>query len=863
MRFIFIFSLFFFFSYSLKSQSDIRQILSNATNYNEAVEQAEAYFKNKHGDKTAAELCSGEFRDSDYVKFMRWKAYWGGHLNPDGTLGDPTAYFKENFNKSISSDFEDIEWTNLSYENYIVGQIGMGRTSSIGFHPTDANTFYVGAAIGGIWKTTDGGLSYTPLGDDLPFLALSQIVVNQDNPEIIYIALSDHLWYGPPSIGVYKSIDGGETWTSTALSFDFDQNKRIYWIDADPSDPNHMLVGTENGLYRTLDGFETVTLINSLNTSDVKFHPTDSSIAYQATTTGKFYRSSDGGESFDFIQNMGNASTRIALSNIDSDKVYVRIGDKFRKSTDAGLTFSSDVSLPEGGGILMFSPLSDSTLITGSFELYKSDDDGENFSVKTDWLGWNGLPLVHVDHRNAFANPLQDSLIYICNDGGVYTMNVTNDSFTNLSNGLLITQFYDIAVSQTDINVIGGGSQDNGNVYRDSDGNWDDYAYTGDGMNQEIDPTNADRRYWSYQLGGLQRFYNGNNTAIAPPGEDGNGDWETPYKIDQNNPSRLICAYNKVYESNNYGNSWTAISDNLSSTDLQQLAIAPSNSNRIYVTRTNKIWVKNLATNDWTVKNLPQNNISDIEVDPIDFNTIYVSVEGYSDGNKVYRSIDAGDTWENISGSLPNVPVGAVESYNVVPGGLFVGTDAGVFYRDDSYTDWQAYGLIPNTRVEDIEIQYSGQLIRIGTHGRGVMEAPVTIGICSDGIDDADLDGICDDYDACGDFNDYLLGTACDDGDPNTTDDIYIDCDLCQGLLYLGLENYRQDFFTLYPNPNNGNFYIKGCEEKDQIEITDALGKHIIFTRQYSKGQDFIQLANFSGLAIIKINGKGYRVFIQ
>ena len=204
------------------------------------------------------------------------------------------------------------------------GQIGLGRTTSIGFHPSDENTFYVGAAIGGIWKTTDGGLNYTPLGDDLPFLAVSQIVVNQEDPDIIYIALSDHVWYGPPSIGIYKSIDAGETWSSTSLEFEFSDGKRIYWIEADPSDPDHMLVATEGGLISNLRRFCEVTSllsqIYSFECSDVKFHPSNSSIVYLVRTNGKFYRSTDGGETFAVIENLGTSEGRIALSNIDTGK---------------------------------------------------------------------------------------------------------------------------------------------------------------------------------------------------------------------------------------------------------------------------------------------------------------------------------------------------------------------------------------------------------------------------------------------------------------------------------------------------------------------------------------------------------------
>jgi photosystem II stability/assembly factor-like uncharacterized protein len=786
-----------FFSASLFAQQQERlaDILQSSDNYEEIVERGEAYFQRKAPNVRLRNLAQGEFRDGEFVKFMRWRSFWKHSLNPDGTLGDISAYWREQQEqeeqpnrKSAESPYKDVPWTNLSYENYIVSQIGLGRTTSIGFHPTDANTFYVGAAIGGVWRTTDGGQSYTPLGDELPFLAVSSVIVKKDNPSHLFIGVSDHVWYGPPGIGVYKSINGGATWQPTALSFQLADNIRIYWMEADPSNPNKMFAATSDGLYRTTDAFQSVTKVSTVSCFDVKIHPGNSDIVYMGGNNGGFYRSTDGGSTFSLIQDFGNGEVYIATTPLNTAKVYARNGTTLYKSTNSGASFPTTNSFSENTGLFVFSPTNQNTLIAGYIGVNtateRSDDDGASFYATSQWLGAGGLPSIHVDQRNVFTNPLQPDFVYYCNDGGVYRYSISNNSFENLCDGLQITQFYDIAVSQTDENVIGGGSQDNGNVFRASNGVWDDYAPTGDGMNQEIDPTDANTRYWAYQNGSIRRWVNGVNTAISPPGQDGNGAWETPYRLDPTNPSRIVAGYDKVYVSTDKGASWTDISGATNfGGDLEEIAIAKSNPDRIYAARGSNLYVKSTAGNTWTTRSMPTgvSMISDLEVDPANMDVIYISVPGYSRGNKVFKSTNAGVSWTNISGSLPNVAADAIELYETIPNAIFVGTDAGVYYRDDSFDDWLLYGKIPHTRVDDIEIQYVEKLIRIGTHGRGVLEAPIIVENCDFGDTDADNDGVCDAKDACPNLDNSLIGTPCDDGDPSTTGETWtVNC-ACEG----------------------------------------------------------------------------------
>ncbi|MEM9837049.1 MAG: T9SS type A sorting domain-containing protein, partial [Bacteroidota bacterium] len=639
-----------------------------------------------------------------------------------------------------------------------------------------------GAAIGGIWKTTNGGQSYTPLGDDLPFLAVSSIVVNQNNPNTIYIAISDHVPYGPSGIGVYKSTNGGATWNPTSLSFNFNQNIRIYRMEADPKNANKIFVATSDGVYRTTNGFGSVSKVSTLSAYDVRVHPSNSNIVYAGGRFGQFYRSTNGGSSFSFVRDFGDGEVFLAVTPLNPSKVYARVGSTLHKSFNSGGSFTASSNFVDNlsNEVFIFSPTNENIILAGNFEIHRSNNGGSSWSTLTNWLGQGGKPLIHVDQRNIYVNPLQNDFVYFCNDGGIYRYRISSNRFDNLCDGLQITQFYDIAVSQTNANIIGGGSQDNGNVFRASNGVWDDYAPTGDGMNQEIDPTNSAYRYWAYQLGGMYRWQNGVNTPIAPPGLDGRGAWETPYKLDPNNASRIIAGYDRVYRSTNRGSSWSAISGVLNGgQNMEELAIAPSNSNRIYTSSGNRLFVKSTTSNNWTTRTLPGPWISDLEVSPTNANTVYVTVPGYINGSKVFRSTNAGASWTNISGSLPNVSTDAIETYRNQPNGLFVGTDAGVYYRDDNLSDWVEYGQIPHTRVDDIEIQYSAKKIRIGTHGRGVLEATINIQCPDD-----DNDDVCNNDDQCPNFNDNLIGRSCNDNNGATYNDAYTTNCECRGTAY-------------------------------------------------------------------------------
>ncbi len=732
-----------FYEQNENSKNGYSQKNSKRITYDQIVEEADAYFKNKYPNLGPKELTTGEFRDGEFVKYQRWKSFWKSHLNSDRTLADYTkpAVLKSRSAKKRGtsakascndSDFA-VNWSEVNYNGNFGYQIDMGRVSSLAFHPTDVNTYYVGAAFGGLWKTTNGGQSYTNVNDDLPHTAIADIIIDAANPNRIFIALSDIVWYGPTGIGIYESTDGGVTFSPTSLTFTLPQNVRIYEMDVNPNDASEFLVATSNGLYRTTNYFTTTSRILNQHTTAVKYN-LNSNDAHAGGSQGEYYLSTNNGQTFTLDEDFGNGQVRISVSNrTNSGYVAITSANNLNVSTDYGRNFTRK-SLPEQNCVVMFGNNSDTNLMVGNFECYRSTNTGTNFQATSQWLGQNGLPFVHVDQRNIYRNPLESDYVYYCNDGGVFKYSISGNNFTNLSSDLFITQYYDIAVSQTDANVLGGGSQDNGNVTRNSNGQWQSYYPTADGMGQEIDFTDSNTRYYAWQNGNVFRWVSGAVTNISPPGKGGRGAWETPYKLDPNNASRIIIGYDNVYASDDKGNTWTNIGDNVAGgSNLEQIAIAKSNSNKIYASRYNTVYAKNTANNNWNSHATPVNQyIADLEVHPTDENTVFISYSGFTNSAKVYKSTNGGTSWQNISYNLPNLPVLSLETYDTNPGAIFVGTYGGIYYLADGATQWQKYGCLPFTSVNDIEIQYlNGDKIFIGTHGRGMYEAPLSILQCS------------------------------------------------------------------------------------------------------------------------------------
>ncbi|MEI6899869.1 MAG: hypothetical protein WCL00_08325 [Bacteroidota bacterium] len=749
---------------------------ANPNNFYEIQKAFNDYWKDKTPQKGVG-----------YKQFRRWEWYWEQRVDKDGNFPKNNCVIREweSYSKSHREQLNDnslsmANWTSLGPNITPGGYHGLGRVNCIAFHPTNINTFWVGTPSGGIWKTTNFGQSWTTNSDNLPVLGVSDIAVDYTNPNILYIATGDgdggslsSCTNSPngdtKSIGILKSNDGGNTWTTTGMNWDVTNAKLIRRLIIHPSNPNVLLAATSDGIYRTNNaGVSWTNQKQGTYFMDIECKPGDPSYVYAASYNpsggAQIFRSTDGGinwfqaTSLTGILRINIAVTANSTSLVDALCVNSFGGFAgFCKSNNSGSSFlwypaSSDCSnnmlasdFPinscDGQGTYdlayQINPNNFHEIWLGGVNTYKTidgDNPNSTWNLKNYWTDNNySVPVVHADKHFFAFHPLNPNYFFECNDGGLYYTNNGGSSWNDISNGLQISQIYRIGSAITDGDILCG-LQDNGTrvLYLSS---WLE-ATGGDGMECAIDPTNANIEYASYTYGEIYRTMNGswnNPVTISAnlPGGQQAGAWVTPYMIDPNTPTIIYAGYSDVYKSMNRGDSWVKMSTNLTGgpgAPLRSLAIAPNNSQFVYTAKYSQIYRSTNAGSTWSTitSNLPTPaaSITYIAVSPTDANTVYVSLSGYYLGEKVYKSTNGGASWTNISGTLPNLPVNCIVYEHNSNEGLYIGTDVGVYYKNANMSDWIYYNTgLPNVVVTELEIHYSTGKIRAATFGRGLWES--------------------------------------------------------------------------------------------------------------------------------------------
>jgi len=694
-------------------------------------------------------------------QFRRWEYMMGQRVNENGVRPHPGLLYQAIQSQNNQSSVEYGDWSSMGpFDAPSNG--GIGRINNVAFHPKHNDTIYAGAPAGGLWVSYDDGQSWQTFTDELTNIGVSDLAIDPEHPDTMYLATGDRDAADTYSFGLLKSTDGGVTWSSTGLSFNVNQNYRIGRVVVHPDSTNIVIAATNGGVYRSTNYGSTFTLEKTGAFYGITMGRGDTVYATTSGSSPKIYRSADAGDSWTQLTNglptSGKYRCEVAVSGTPG-KLYVVYGDSnygyggVYRSTNGGNNWTLMSSTPnimgwanDGSGTggqawydlsIACDPNSSNTIYVGGVNIWKSTNGGSTWSIVGHWYGAGSTPYVHADHHHAIFRP-NTSQLYVGTDGGVYKSTNGGSSWSHLNDGMNITQYYKISQSTSDSAVVLAGAQDNGSHLRSSTYNWSEVT-GGDGMDNGVDAVNDNLMYTSIYYGSFYKSTNGGSffSSINTLSASGSGNWVTPFQVDPVTTNTAYAGFKKLWKTTNAGASWSATSTNNvnGNSNIDEFEVAPSNTNYIYALIDQGVYKSTNGGSTWSTITpsgslSPGNNVLGIAIDPNDEDHIAIAISGFNSNKKAMESFNGGQTWTNISSGLPNVPATAVVFEGNNSDGIYVGTDIGVYYKSSTYPSWVSFNQnLPNVIISDLEIYEDEALLRIGTYGRGVWQSPLMLGL--------------------------------------------------------------------------------------------------------------------------------------
>ena len=694
-----------------------------------------------------------------------------------------------------SSTFSGLKWRSIG------PAFASGRIADFAVNPDNSAHYFVGVASGHIWKTTNNGTTFEPVFDNYGAYAIGALAMDPNNPNVVWAGTGENnhqraLGYGN---GVYKTVDGGKKWENMGLA----SSRQIGEILIDPRNSNVVYVaaegsawgpGGERGVYKTVDGGENWDLVLEISentgVANLCFEPGNPDVIYAGAEQRRrrqfskigggpesaYYKTTDAGKNWNKLENgipkVDKGGMEIVVSPADPNIVYAMFEATekggFYRSTDRGASFKKMNKYFTSGQYyseLFCDPHDpDKVFSVGTYTKFTADGG------KT----WNRMSNSqrHVDDHAMWIDPKNTDHFFIGGDGGVYESFDGGTSFLFKTN-LPVTQYYRVNVDDTEpFYWVYGGTQDNNsmggpsrNIKRGGvlSSEWVT-TLGGDGFWQASEPGNPDIVYSAYQYGNIFRFdrKSGERIKIKPmPKKDEltfRWNWDAPFILSPHSPTRLYMAANKLFKSDDRGNTWVTISDDLTRNEdrnqfkvmgkywpadavakdvstsqwgtIVSLAESKLRKGLIYIgTDDGVIQVTEDDGENWTkVTTFPgvpaYTYVSDVFPSTHDENLVFASFNNIkSDDFKpyVFKSLDKGKTWVSLAGDLPdNGSVHSIVQDPVDPNLLFVGTEFSFYFSLDAGQTWikLASGL-PDIAVRDIVIQERENDLVIATFGRG------------------------------------------------------------------------------------------------------------------------------------------------
>lgn len=710
-----------------------------------------------------------------------------------------------------SKNEEDIPFSSATFKGLELRNIGpafmSGRIADIAIDANNTNTRYVGFGSGGVWKTQNAGTTWKPVFDNESVYAIGAVVVDPNNSHTVWVGTGEnvggrHISFGD---GVYVSKNGGESWTNMGLEgtghiseiIVHPKNSNIVWVAAQGPLWNK---GGERGLYKTIDGGKTWKKVLGddewVGVTDLVSDPRNPDVLYAATwqrhrTVAAYYgggpgsalhKSTDGGETWEKLTKglpegtMGKIG--LAISPIDPDVVYAAIELNRRKgavyrSADRGESWVKGADAVSGGTgphyyqELYASPHYFDHIYLSGVRMQESNDGGKTFTTMKE------------EHKHSDNHAMEfiaddKNFMLVGSDGGLYESFDRGENWRYTAN-LPTTQYYKVAVDDAaPFYNIYGGTQDNNthggpsrtdNLHGIMNFDWSVVLF-GDGHQPATEPGNPDIVYAEWQQGNLTRYDRTTGEVVYIQPQPGKGEsferynWDAPILVSPHKSSRLYFASHRVWKSDDRGDSWTAISGDLTKNlerirqpimgDVQgwdgpwdiyamsqystitSLAESPVAEGLIYAgTDDGHIQVTENGGKRWrkiNVQELPgvpkTAFVNDIKADLFDANTVYVALDNHKFGDftpYLYKSTNRGKSWKSIGADLPEKHlVWRVVQDHVDPNLMFAGTEFGLFFTTNGGKKWiELTGNIPTISFRDLAIQRRENDLVAASFGRG------------------------------------------------------------------------------------------------------------------------------------------------
>jgi photosystem II stability/assembly factor-like uncharacterized protein len=666
-----------------------------------------------------------------------------------------------------------------------------GRISDIVVSPRDSSTWYVAVGSGGVWKTENAGITWTPIFDDQPSYSIGCVTLDPSNPDVVWVGTGEnvsgrHVGWGD---GVYRSLDGGQTWAQMGL----EKSEHIGKIVVDPRDGNTVYVaaegplwasGGERGLYKTSDGGKTWTQVLAIDddtgVTDVEIDPRNPDVLIAASYQRRrhiwsllaggqgsgIHKSTDGGETWRRIErglpkgDMGKIG--LAVSPADPDVVYATIeADEtergFYRSRDRGESWERRNSyISNGTGPhyyqeIVASPHDVDLVYQMDVFLHVTRDGGATF----DYLGTGSEK--HSDNHALVIDPDDPDHLIAGTDASVFESFDEGITWRQVPN-LPVAQFYKVALDTAEpFYSILGGAQDMGTLLGpsrtdNSEGirNQDWYVPLGaDGYDCAFDPTEPDLCYMQTQGGEMKRYDRRSHEFVdikplpAPGEPPERWNWDSPIVVSPHSHTRLYFGSQRLWRSDDRGNSWTTVSEDLTRNrnryELEMMgrvwsvdALYDNGAMSLYATITTisesplvegllyvgtddgLIQVSEDGGENWRsveVPGVPELSfVNDIQASLHDADTVFAVLDAHKTGDfhpYLFESNDRGRTWRSIAGDLPsNEIVWALEQDHVEANLLFIGAEFGLYFSPDGGKRWVGLtGGVPTISFRDVELQ--------------------------------------------------------------------------------------------------------------------------------------------------------------